>query len=87
MLHDQLVCGINDSKLQRRLLSESTLTIQKAFKLAQALEFVETKTKSQPTHVVEVRDNDWTFRRPAHQAYLIGEDDDKKIVPSPTQVS
>ena len=37
MLRDRLVCGINDQKLQRRLLAEPTLTYDKAFALAQAL--------------------------------------------------
>ena len=35
MLRDQLVCGINDDNIQRRLLSEDTLTFDKALKFAQ----------------------------------------------------
>ena len=35
MFCDQLVCGITDSSLQRRLLLESSLTLQKVFKLAE----------------------------------------------------
>ena len=38
MLRDRLVCGINDPNTQRRLLSEVSLTFQKAFKIAQGLE-------------------------------------------------
>ena len=38
MLRDQLVCGINDKAVQRRLLSESPLTFEKALSLAQGLE-------------------------------------------------
>ena len=40
MLRDRLVCGINDPNTQRRLLSEVSLTFQKAFEIeiAQGLE-------------------------------------------------
>lgn len=38
MLRDRLVCGINDDRIQRRLLAESELTFEKALKIAQALE-------------------------------------------------
>ena len=45
MLRDRLVCGINDQKLQRRLLAEPTLTYEKAFALAQALETADKSAK------------------------------------------
>ena len=35
MLHDRLVCGVNDDRIQRKLLSEPNLTFARAFKLAQ----------------------------------------------------
>ena len=38
MLRDRLVCGVNDSHIQRRLLSERNLTFAKALELAQGLE-------------------------------------------------
>ena len=38
MLCDCLVCGINDSRIQRRLLAESDLNYKKAYELALALE-------------------------------------------------
>ena len=41
MLRDRLVCGISDSGIQRRLLSEPDLTFKKAFDLAQAAESAE----------------------------------------------
>jgi len=41
MIRDQLVCGINDSHIQRRLLAEPDLTYKKAFDLAQAMETAE----------------------------------------------
>ena len=41
MLRDRLVCGINDSGIQRRLLAESDLTFKKALDLAQAIEAAE----------------------------------------------
>ena len=34
---DRLVCGSNDGRIQRRLLSESDLTYKRAFDLAQAI--------------------------------------------------
>ena len=38
MLRDRLVCGINNEAIQRRLLSESKLTYEKALEMAQAME-------------------------------------------------
>ena len=38
MLRDRLVCGISSSSIQRRLLAEPELTLQKAQDLAQAIE-------------------------------------------------
>ena len=38
ILCDRLVCGINDERIQQRLLAETNLTFQRAFELAQALE-------------------------------------------------
>lgn len=38
MLRDRLVCGINDDRIQRRLLSEPDLTFEKAFEMAVASE-------------------------------------------------
>ena len=38
MLHDRVVCGINDSSIQRRLLAEVSLTLDKAHKLTQGME-------------------------------------------------
>ncbi|XP_041961667.1 uncharacterized protein K02A2.6-like [Alosa sapidissima] len=38
MLRDRLVCGINDERIQRRLLSETELTFDKALSIAVAVE-------------------------------------------------
>ena len=38
MLRDQLVCGINDDQMQKRLLSEPKLTLEKATKIAHSME-------------------------------------------------
>ena len=38
MLRDRVVCGINDSAIQRRLLAEVPLTLDKALKLRQGME-------------------------------------------------
>ena len=45
MLRDRLVCGVNDDRIQRRLLSEPNLTFARAFELAQALESAEKHAK------------------------------------------
>ena len=41
MLRDRLVCGIQDKRIQRRLLSEQNLTLDKAIDLAQTMETAE----------------------------------------------
>ena len=41
MLRDRLVCGINDKRIQRRLLAEPDLTFKRAFELAQGLEIAD----------------------------------------------
>ena len=38
MLRDPLVCGVNDERIQRRLLAESQLEFKKARELATAME-------------------------------------------------
>ena len=38
MLRDRLVCGVNDDRIQRRLLSEITLNFKRAMELAQGVE-------------------------------------------------
>ena len=45
MLHDRLVCGINNGAIQRRLLAESDLTLMKAIAVAQAAKVVDTEVK------------------------------------------
>ena len=54
MLRDRLVCGIKDSRVQRRLLSETDLTFKKAFELAQASEVAEKNARDlhKPTGAV-----------------------------------
>ena len=46
MLRDRLVCGIQDERLQRRLLAEKDLTFQKAFEIAQLYESAEANAKA-----------------------------------------
>ena len=41
MLRDRLICGINDPRIQRRLLSEAELDFDKALKTALAMEMVD----------------------------------------------
>ena len=45
MLRDRLVCGINDQRIQRRLLAEAKLTFTKAFELARAMEAADRNAK------------------------------------------
>ena len=46
MLRDRLVCGVNDTRMQRRLLAEpEPLTFKRAFEVAQAIETAERDTK------------------------------------------
>ena len=49
MLRDRLVCGIRDSRVQRRLLAEPELTFAKAFELSQATELAEKNAKDLQT--------------------------------------
>ena len=44
MLSDRLICGINDNRIQRRLLSEPELKLQKAFYIVQAMELADKGT-------------------------------------------
>ena len=46
VLCDRLVCGIQDSRIQRRLLGEPDLTFARAFTLAQSLESADRDTKA-----------------------------------------
>ena len=41
MLRDRIVCGVNDNRIQRRLLAEPDLTFKKALEVAQALELAD----------------------------------------------
>ena len=38
MLRDRLICGINNDRMQHRLLAESKLSFEKAYELAQAMD-------------------------------------------------
>ena len=40
-LHDQLVCGLRQEAIQRKLLAEDKLTFKKASEIAQAMELAE----------------------------------------------
>ena len=45
MLGNRLVCGINNATIQRRLLTESDLTLTKAVAVAQAAKTADTEVK------------------------------------------
>ncbi len=62
MLRDRLVCGLNEGRLQRRMLAETTLSFSKALSLAQAYESAEKKAHdlqlpqpAAPVHAVSGR--------------------------------
>ena len=76
MLRDRLVCGINDARLQRRMLAETGLTFDKALTLATALEAADknakdlVKSPSEPVHLIrrkldmarfDIQENFWLF--------------------------
>ena len=45
MLRDRLVCGVNDERIQRRLLAESQLEFKKAMELAAVMETADRNTR------------------------------------------
>jgi len=45
MLRDRLVCGVEEPRIQRRLLAEADLTFDKAYELALASEFADKSAK------------------------------------------
>ena len=67
MLRDRLVCGINDQRVQRRLLAEPKLTFDKALELAQAAETAENNAKelsrAEPNTTVHAVSSDHKTKR------------------------
>ena len=61
MLRDRLVCGVKDTRIQKKLLAESDLTFKKAYRTVQAVEAAERQSKElqdkdeagQPVHAVQ----------------------------------
>ena len=47
MLRDRLICGVNDDRIQRRLLAEAKIDFTKALAVAQAMETAESTCKPQ----------------------------------------
>ena len=45
MIQDRLVCGVNDERMQGRLLTESRLHFKKALELAAAMEIADKNTR------------------------------------------
>ena len=58
MLRDRLVCGVKDTSIQRKLLAETDLTLDKALSTARAMETAERNTRAlrtyQPTEETDV---------------------------------
>ena len=64
MLRDRLVCGINDKRIQRRLLAEPDLTFKRAFELAQGLEIADRNLldleRSEVVNVMKTKGTDYS---------------------------
>ena len=45
MIRDRLVCGVNDERIQRRLLAESRLAFKKALQLTTAMDTADKNTR------------------------------------------
>ena len=81
MLRDRLVCGINNKKIQRRLLAERELTLKKAEEIAlgeelAAKHLVDIQSETTPSSVnqVDARDkNGFKDCRPDSECYRFGE--------------
>ena len=50
MLYDRIVCGIKDVRIQQRLLSEKTLTLEQTLTIAYLMESAATYSKSIADH-------------------------------------
>ena len=57
MLRDRLVCGVNDERIQRRLLAESQLKFKKAMELATAMETADKNTRDLQNGNPSAREN------------------------------
>ena len=64
MLRDRLVCGVNDDKIQRLLLMEDTLTLDKAVKIATSQEAAERDVKVLQGATVDVQVNKIAPQKP-----------------------
>ena len=56
MLGDRLVCGVTNDRIQRRLLTETTLDFDKALNKASSMELVENNALDLREHTGVVRD-------------------------------
>ena len=63
MLRDRLVCGIGDSRMQRRLLSEEDLTFDKALQLVQAMESADQSASALTADPGKTDVNQVTYRK------------------------
>jgi len=57
MLRDRLVCGVNDERIQRRLLAESQLEFKKVMELATAMETADKNTSDLQNGNPSAREN------------------------------
>ena len=57
MLRDRLDCGVNDERIQRRLLAKSQLDFKKAMELATAMETADKNTRDLQNGNPSAREN------------------------------
>ena len=73
MIRDRLVCGINNVRIQRRLLQEPSLTYKSAFEKAQAMELavqdVAHMTESKPAPVYNMHNKSGTGKHSTNSSH------------------
>ena len=73
MIRDRLVCGINNVRIQRRLLQEPSLTYKSAFEKAQAMEFAAQDmahmTESKPAPVYNMHNKSGTGKHSTNSSH------------------
>lgn len=77
MLRDRLVCGVMDERIQRRLLTEVSLTFDKAYKIAQACESADENSKV-------LRPNTSTLTMEVHATQQVGQSQESDRRPPST---
>ena len=76
MLRDRIVCGINDGRMQRRLLAEAELTLKKALDMVLAMESADKNVQDlqgpKPVHAIRKPKDEFVPRKPSSPCYRCG---------------